>query len=674
MTEEEEKPVVLTTEEEVKLLTVQPSRNLYQLLITRPQKDLKKKRNFVDRDSHLGTEGLVEYRSFKDPNYELIRQRQEISIQSRPDICDIATQNFWSRKVNSSAQTEFVTMLPEMSKSIQEQDDFLDFVRRVQEKVTPILDSNLTSDVFKDQLAALVASDDSLVKSFSVSQLKEFLSLKDARFNSPVVCIDWMPGRNDTVAISFASTMTFDKYLENWVNAPVEHAFVWNFTAILHPKYVLEAPAVIKVFRFCPTDPNIIVAGLENGQVIMYDLSDEKTKIISELRNRYSTEDSFSVSYHPKFSSMILAPNLAPTKCPSQPICDLQWLPPGMKITRIGEIDTCERTTQFVTTSLDGKLIVWDICIDTTNIHPNEEGLLPGASLINEWTPVFTMNILKAPKTAIYLPTHLFYLLQDQGKITGDARILTEEGEVIGFNWVNGLDRSLAGRQNPQITIRSQLLYHTPLSFVPSPFIPGIFIACDRAQVVLADLKTSSIELFRSSARSQAVTCCVFSPTRPSLFVAGKENGEVEVWAILDKSHECLFTQSVASSKVISLNFGIGHNDKQLLAVGCADGSLMIYKVPEFMSKPSQDEKEQMIQYIEQQRKFVSQTDDRFKIRAQEAKQKEQEARYAKPEGETEQQEEEDTEDDKVDTELAQFDKEYSRIVKEFELISKADE
>lgn len=671
MTEEEAPPAPLSTEEEVNRLNISTTRNLYQLLITRPYKELNKKRQFVDRDSHLGTEGLVEFRSFNDPNFELSINTKETGIQSSPENQDASTQSKWSRKVNSSAQTEFVTMLPEFSKSIQEQDDFLEFIRKVQERVNPILDSNMASDVFKDQLANLIASDDSLVKSFAVSQLKEFLSLKDARFNSPICCIDWMPGNSGTIAISFASTNTFDKYLESWVNAPVEYIFLWNFQSILHPQYVLEAPAVVKVFKFCPTNPNILVGGCENGQVLMYDLSDEKTKICAELRNRYSTEDSFSEYYHAKFSSMIISPTLAPTKCSSQPICDLKWLPPGQKILRIGELDTCEVTTQFITISLDGHLIVWNTIVDTANVHVNEDGFLPGASLINEWTPVFTMNILKNPKAGIYIPTRLFHVFTDQGKLTGDARIATEEGEVVGFNWVNGFDRSLAGRQNPQVTIKAQLLYHTVLSFEESPFMPGIFLACDRAQVVITDLKTNPIELFRSSARPQSITCAVFSPTRPSVFLVGKENGEIEVWAMLDKSHECLFTQSVASSKVMSLSFGIGQGEKQLLAVGCGDGSLMIYEVPEFMSKPSNEEAESMKQFIEQQRKFVSQTEERFKVRTADAKKSSQEAAGAKTEGEEKEAEEEDIDEDKVDVELIQFEKEYIKIIKEFEELEK---
>jgi hypothetical protein len=147
-------------------------------------------------------------------------------------------------------------------------------------------------------------------------------------------------------------------------------------------------------------------------------------------------------------------------------------------------------------------------------------------------------------ETQLYFPTRLFHVCADGGKLTGNARIVTAE---LRFNSINGLDRSLNGRQNPSITLRKQFLYHTPVSFVPSPVVSGLFLACDRSQIVLADLKQGVLELFRSSARVASLTCVVFSPTRPSLFLPGKDNGEVEVWVVLDKSHECLFTQSVAS-------------------------------------------------------------------------------------------------------------------------------
>ena len=667
---DEETIVPLTTEEEVRQLTISNSRNLFQLLITRPFKELGKRRNLVDRDSHLGTEGLVEYRSFKDPNYELHRLRLESSVQVAEPITTVTTQTKWCRKVNSSAQTVPVTLLPEYKQSIQEQDDYLQFVHKIAERVFPVLESNITSNLFKDQLLELRASDDSLVKSFSISQLKEKLSLKDARYNNSVLCIDWKPGSDDTVAISFSSTNSFDQYITNSNFGNVELAFIWNFQSILHPEIVLESPSVITIIKYCPWNPNIIVAGCENGQVLLFDLSDELTKLDAKLRTSYSTEDSFSTFYHPKYASALLGQNLQPTKSHSQPIKDLRWLPQIQRITRIGEIESHPNSSQFATTSIDGHLVIWDINIDQNTIHPNIECYLPGSSLRNEWTPVFSINLFKKSKETILLPTTYFSLLKDGPKINGECRMITDYGEAISFNWINGVDRSVNGRQNPVINLSTQLLYHSATAFVESPYIPGLFIVCDRYSVVLTDMTHGIRELFRSSARANSITCALFSNTRPSVFFLGKENGEVEVWSLLDKSHDCLFSQSVASSKVVSMYLNQTKNNKQLLCVGCGDGSLMVYKTPSFMSDPINQELEQVKTFVDQQIKFAEQTIERFKIRASSGKRNDTQTTIEKTEIEKKVDEEED-EGDKVDIELLQFEKDYEKMVKEFESYDK---
>lgn len=674
--EEETQPVVRTTEDEVKMLTVHQNRNLFTLLVTRPLSDLGKKKTLVDRDSHLGTEGLVEFRSFSDPNYELKLATMNVCIQCAEPTRDTSTQSSWCRKVNSSSQTSPVTYLDEVKQSIIESDSFLEFCTKVKERVPPILDANVSSDVFSDQIANLKASDDSLVKSFSVSQLKEYLSLKDARFGNPVQCIDWQPGSHDTVAISFNSAVSFGVGFKRKCRGLPEHIFVWNFQSILHPKYVLESPSVVMSFKFCPHNPNIIVGGCLSGQVVMWDVSDESTKINAELRNSYSTEDSFSEFYHPKFASSLFGANGQPAKCHYEPVCCLQWLPLGSKMTRIGELEQCENTTQFATISLDGHVIIWDVNIDTSQIHPSNEPLLPGASLKNEWLPTFIMSLLQDPKEKVFSPGLIFSFLTDaQGFLDGNCRFISEYGHAFSFNWTAGPDRSLVGRQNPHLSDHHQLLYHTPVGFANSPFITGLFVCCDRTNVVLADMTNGTMELFRSSARSHSITSVCFSPTRPSVFVVGTENGDIEVWTLLDKSHECMFSQSVASSKVSSLYFGTAKGGKQLLCVGCGDGTLMIYKVPAFMSQPTPNEAELMQSFVEQQIKFVTQTKQRFVARGSNKQQSETESKEKEEKADTnvDRPEEEDG-NEKVDTELSYFEKEYAKIEKDFESFTREQE
>jgi hypothetical protein len=94
----------------VKRLSVTSTWNLYQLLMIRESKDFSRRRKS----------------SFKDPSYELIQQGQEISVQSTLKTPIATAQIAWSRKVNSSAQTQQGTMLPELADPIQEPDDCFD--------------------------------------------------------------------------------------------------------------------------------------------------------------------------------------------------------------------------------------------------------------------------------------------------------------------------------------------------------------------------------------------------------------------------------------------------------------------------------------------------------------------------------------------------------------------
>lgn len=610
----------VSSEDLVKQESVSNSRPLFQLLITRSVESLNRKFALSDRSSLVGTEGFTEFRSFKDANTEIKRIRMNQGIQSSALTSDKASQSSWSRKVNSSSQTSPLSLLSELSKAIEEQDEYLKYAQVISDRLSTILESNITSDVFSDQLASLIAKDDSLVKSFSVSQMKESLSLKDARFNNSVQCIDWMPGTVDTVGISFASTSNYVAYLDYWPSGKIEYIFIWNFQSILHPQYVLESPSVVKVFKFCPNNPNIIAAGCESGQVLIYDLSDKATQINADLRSHYGSDDSFSTFYHAKFASAFFGNNLQPTKAHSQPICDLHWFPEGQKLTRVGDFDTTEKTTQFVTCGLEGRLVIWDVNIDVSFVHPNIETLLPGASLVNEMLPSFTINVIKNPKNPVFIPIRCFHLCEDQNKLlNGDIRLLTDDGFAASFNWITGGDRSLAAKQNPNVTLFANFLFHTALGFQHSPFLDGLYLACDRSHVVLASMKNSVEELFRSSARSHTVLCVAFSPRRPSVFVVGKENGEIEVWSLLDKSHECLFCQSVASSKIQCIKFATGKNERQLLCIGCGDGTLLIYKVPLFMSKPVANELEQMEQFVKIQLLFAAQTEKRMQARKDQA-------------------------------------------------------
>ena len=54
---------------------------------------------------------------------------------------------------------------------------------------------------------------------------------------------------------------------------------IWSFTDPIHPQLFLEAPDDIVCFQFNPTDPNVVVGGCINGQIVLWDIHEYQDKL-----------------------------------------------------------------------------------------------------------------------------------------------------------------------------------------------------------------------------------------------------------------------------------------------------------------------------------------------------------------------------------------------------------
>jgi dynein intermediate chain 3, axonemal len=76
------------------------------------------------------------------------------------------------------------------------------------------------------------------------------------------------------VAESFIESISFDDRAILSVKSYKSMIMFWDFEDIhsIEPILILSSPLEILCFDFNPKDPNIVVAGAINGQVIMWDL------------------------------------------------------------------------------------------------------------------------------------------------------------------------------------------------------------------------------------------------------------------------------------------------------------------------------------------------------------------------------------------------------------------
>jgi hypothetical protein len=76
------------------------------------------------------------------------------------------------------------------------------------------------------------------------------------------------------VAVSLMSKKSFAERIAAF-GRPTESAILmWNFRDLLHPELILESPFDVTAFDINPSDPNLVVAGCFNGQVVLWEIGD----------------------------------------------------------------------------------------------------------------------------------------------------------------------------------------------------------------------------------------------------------------------------------------------------------------------------------------------------------------------------------------------------------------
>lgn len=104
----------------------------------------------------------------------------------------------------------------------------------------------------------------------------------------------------------------------------------------------------------------------------------------------------------------------------------------------------------------------------------------------------------------------------------------------------------------------------------------------------------------------EKITDVEWSPTRPGVFFISKQNGSIDIWDIVDRTHGPSISQSISSSAVTYLNIkNISCKMKlifdqmwsffivvkqQLLAAGDSNGTLHILEVPSALKQPVNQE------------------------------------------------------------------------------------
>jgi len=617
-------------EEVFKHLTVTESRPKIKFSFSRKRGEFEGDFKFSDRDAQ---DWCTDFRSYRDQNFELRRMELEKGVQAVPPTNESRSQTTWFRKQNRAIEYSSLELEEEKAKEVETDEEFAKFMQSTAPKVIDALKQNETIDVFFDEFSNL-AEDDATVGGKGEQELQECYSFtymhggdgQGDKEKPCIGCIDWFPGKKDVVAVSLVSSAKLDDRLEEDGKIKKSYILIWNFADQINPELVLEAPADVHSFKFHPENEDMIVAGLANGQVIVYELKEARLEAIARKKGKKDGSSQAAAEVptvkHVKMSTI--------EGSHKKDVTDLQWLPKDTCVKapygkRVDSEDAKKGTKQFITTSFDGQVMIWDLHYMKKEKDPRKEK----PDLV--WVPIYKCQLSFNDGTAGKRETGVTRFVLPEDVYKTSMFCVSDMGELVKADWIR---REGEEGESNNIVDCNPLHINPCIAVQRTPLLPMPDLYLTVGDGSFCIYKEGIAEpLFRSRHSLVPLTAGLWSPTRHGVVFVAKADGSIDIWDLLDRSHEPSMTINVSSFPLTSLSFwNVKSTSQQLVAVGDSNGTLFVLDVPRNLRRPLGAEESIVKTYVDREISRVDYCRDRMDVERGEAAElaKEQAEREAK--------------------------------------------
>ncbi|XP_072024061.1 dynein axonemal intermediate chain 3-like isoform X2 [Amphiura filiformis] len=660
--------VSLGSEVEIEDEAVTESRQKLTFTIQRIRREFGAPVKFSDHGPDDIKDGYIECVSFEDKSFNIKKMELDTSTQAVGTYTEKGTQTDWKHPCNKFTQYAPRLYEEEERKKLAESTDMLNFINQVTPRFELALQQNEIMDVFFDDWKAL-ADEDSTFGSKSDNHLKEYQSFTDLLFSKDktLTCIEWHPTIKGVIAVSCSERVSFDDRVDNASKILMNPSLIllWSFHDPIHPQILLEAPDDIFCFKFNPSDPNIITGGCINGQVVMWDISKYSDRLRNNQRGKQAKKN--TMSSLPGFEDENTDKTPVVRYCAvssiehshKSAICDIQWVPDHMEVTRGGVIVESKTMTctQILSASVDGTVGIWDTKPpkgQTPSVEDARQDNPLGVPttfkhLDLTWKPTLKIPVFRVEGSGEYGVTRISIQERqgDRGAVeklkTGDMErkessvghmggslrmgsakdkkplegattkffVGTEDGELVYADWKLEKDAD-SGKIQPPRPQFCKLLHHRSINTLQrSPFYKDIILVVGGWNFTIWKEGHDTAPLLQSAAAKMRLTAGYWSPTRPAVFFIGTADGNVDVWDLLDRTHEPSLSQNVSASAITNIFPWDVSNKQQLLAVSDSVGTLHILEVPWTLRHCSAGELPSVTNYLDREVKRLEYIDNR---------------------------------------------------------------
>ncbi|KAK3092104.1 hypothetical protein FSP39_025223 [Pinctada imbricata] len=656
------------SEKEIKEESVVENRRRIKVSVKRIRKEFGAPYRFQDRNVSDAKDGYIECLPYDDRTFELKKIELDKSIQSVPEIVEMSSQTDWKYPRNANTQYVPREFTQKEKEEIENSKNYQAFLENVTPRFKLALQQNEIMDVFYIDWKHLGDAEGDFGNK-SDNHLKEYQSFTDLQFSKDkrITCIQWHPTVKGVVAVSVGEKMTFDDRIDHAAKVIMTPSLIliWSFTDPIHPQLLLEAPDDIYSFQFSPSDPNIICGGCLNGQVVLWDISAHADRLKQPRGGNRGKKSNVLPGFEdPNALKTPIVRYCAVSSIEHShraAIADILWLPDHMEVNRMGvpQENKSMQSCQIMTCATDYSILVWDTRPPKGPQHQftakkddhdqkNPMGIPTTFKHLDlVWKPMLKVHLHKSEPGGDHSPTK-FSIQEKQGnrealsKATDgqdmskeaamgggyytkpgsgkDKRTLqsvkthfyvgTEDGEVVYVDWMPQKDQDTGKIQTPKPDFYHAIHDGRVNTVQRSPFFKDIVLCVGGWTFTIWKEGVTTGPILQSAAGSVRMSSGHWSPSRPGVFFISKDDGTVDVWDILDKTHEPTLSQSITSAPITQLYPFPVSQKQHLLAVGDDAGTLHILEIPWSLRQPTPNEITGVSNYFEREvkrRTFVVQ-------------------------------------------------------------------
>ncbi|XP_008062999.1 WD repeat-containing protein 63 [Carlito syrichta] len=676
--------VSLGSEKEIEEESVKDSTKQITYMISRKRSEFGAPIKFSDQNASSVKDGYIECTSYPDKIFTLKQLEKDVSMQVVPQIRDISTQTRWTYPKNATTQYYPREFSEEEKTALNQSKSLADFLNNVSMSVEIALQQNEIMNTFIDDWKNL-AEEEGTFGDKTDTHLKEYQSFTD--LHSPtekmITCISWHPTIYGLIAVSVAVRLSFEDRVHFSGKLLLQPSLIlfWSFSDPIHPQLMLESPDDIFCFQFCPSDPNIIAGGCINGQIILWDITAHADRIenikTGDSRSKKPTLKPMFLLEPDSNKEAMYIRHCAVSSIENghkNVITDIHWLSDTFEINRMGSVfeNRSGICCQLATCSADCTICFWDIrqqkvATPQPTEKKKEESIeipfdVPSTfmHLDLSWKPLIKVRLSKGETSLDHCPTkmslnqdHLLYKSQDkmlaqnkaakagetspyhnlEGGMIDHLRPIddfctkffmgTEEGEVIYTDWKLERDPE-TGRYTSKKPVSLYAVHDGAVHTIQrSPFYNDIILTVGGWNVAIWKEGVVTGPLLQSCCAPKRYTSGHWSLTRPGVFYIGREDGYIDIWDLLEKTHEPAQSQNICITMITYIKPQTFSSKQQFIAVADYYGTLHILEIPWTLSHPSTNEVSSVNHYFEREVKHLEYVLQRKMIREKEKKEME---------------------------------------------------